>query len=94
MLFAKFKIVGHSMEPLIKNGEIVLVSNIFYLFKNPQIGDIVAFREIEKTLIKRVTQVKGKKYFLEGDNMEDSLDSRKFGLISKKNIIGKVFYKL
>ena len=82
------------MTPGIKNGETVLVSGIFYLFKNPQIGDIVAFREAEKILIKRITEVKDKEYFLEGDNNRDSLDSKNFGFILRENIIGKVIYKL
>ena len=94
LLLAKFKISGHSMTPGIKNGETVLVSGIFYLFKNPQIGDIVAFRKAEKILIKRITEVKDKEYFLEGDNNRDSLDSKNFGFILRENIIGKVIYKL
>jgi nickel-type superoxide dismutase maturation protease len=92
-LLAKFKIIGHSMQPQIKDSETVLVSNIFYWFKNPQIGDIVAFRKLGKILIKRITKIQNGKYFLVGDNQQDSLDSRKLGLISKEKIIGKVFYK-
>jgi signal peptidase I len=81
------------MIPGIKNGERVLVSSIFYWFKNPQIGDIVAVVSEGKVFIKRVTKTREDKYFLEGDNKEDSLDSRKFGFIAKENIIGKVIYK-
>jgi nickel-type superoxide dismutase maturation protease len=93
LLLAKFKVIGHSMEPTIKNGETVLVTSLFYWFKNPEIDDIVAFREAGKVLIKRVTDVSKEKYCLAGDNRQDSLDSRKFGLISKQKILGKVFYK-
>jgi nickel-type superoxide dismutase maturation protease len=89
----KFKVVGHSMEPVIKNGGTVLVSNLFYWFKKPSIGDIVAFRDTGKILIKRIKRIQGSKYFLTGDNQKDSIDSRQFGLISKREIIGKVFYK-
>ncbi len=94
MLLAKFRIIGHSMEPAIKNGEEVLVSNFFYWFKKPKIGDIVAFRDSEQILIKRITKISEGKYFLSGDNQGDSLDSRKLGLIAKRKIIGKVIYKL
>lgn len=93
LLFANFKIVGHSMEPEIKNGTTVLLSNIFYWFKKPKIGDIVAFRNAGKILIKRITKISKGKYFLEGDNQRDSLDSREFGLIARQKIIGKVIYK-
>jgi nickel-type superoxide dismutase maturation protease len=94
LLLAKFKIVGHSMEPTIRNGETVLVSNLFYSFKTPKIGDIVAFRGKDEALIKRITNINREKYFLEGDNQRDSLDSRTFGLISKQKILGKVIYKI
>ena len=81
------------MEPLIKNGNSVLVSGIIYWFKKPKIGDIVAVRKEGKVFIKRITKIKEKAYFLEGDNKQDSLDSRKFGYLLSKNIIGKVIYK-
>ena len=93
-LLAKFKIIGHSMEPQIKNGKSVLVSGISYWFKKPKIGDIVAVRKEEKVFVKRITKIKEKEYFLEGDNKQDSLDSREFGYILRRNIIGKVIYKL
>ena len=79
------------MQPILKNGDIVLVSNLLYLFKEPQINDIVAFKFNNKIVVKRISQIKDKQYFLMGDNLNDSLDSRKIGFISRKNILGKVF---
>ena len=81
------------MEPTVKNGGMVLVSNLLYLFQNPRIDDIVAVRDAGKVLIKRVTDTHNGNYFLTGDNKQDSLDSRKFGLVSKQKILGKVIYK-
>ncbi|HUD09365.1 MAG TPA: S26 family signal peptidase [Patescibacteria group bacterium] len=94
LLFAKLKVIGHSMEPAIRNGETVLASNIFYWFKKPRINDIVAFRSAGGISIKRITKINQEKYFLAGDNQQDSLDSRKFGLISRQKILGKVIYKV
>ncbi len=95
LVLARFKVIGHSMEPLIKNGAAVLVSNCPYWFKNPQINDIVAFKDKSgKVLVKRIAKVNNEKYFVEGDNNSDSLDSRSFGYISKKQIIGEMIYKL
>jgi nickel-type superoxide dismutase maturation protease len=95
LLLARFKIIGHSMEPQIKNGESVLVSNIPYWFKTPKINDIVAFKDNDgKVLIKRIIKIQNGKYFVEGDNKEDSLDSQKFGFISKDKIIGELIFKL
>jgi len=83
------------MEPLIKNGEQIIISYIPYWFKNPQINDIVAFKEkSDKVLLKRIIQIKSGKYFVKGDNQNDSLDSRNFGYISKKQILGEMIIKL
>jgi len=95
LLLVRFKIFGHSMEPQIKTGETVLVSNIPYWFKMPKIRDIVAFKDSTgKVLIKRISKIQKGKYSVEGDNKKDSLDSRRLGLISKNQIIGEIIYKL
>src|SRR6266581_1853828 len=87
--FLILKISGHSMEPAIKNGQTVLVNRLSYLFKQPKIKEIVAFKYGGKVLIKRITKRENGKYFLSGDNPNDSMDSRVFGLVAKRAIIGK-----
>ncbi len=94
MLLSKIRISGHSMEPFLKDNDMVLASGIFYRFINPSINDIVCFKFNNKILIKRITKIQNNKYFVKGDNSKDSLDSDEFGLIKKENILGKVFYKL
>ena len=43
------------MDPILKNGDTVLVSRIPYLFNKPKINDIVAFKEKNGgILIKRI----------------------------------------
>ncbi len=90
MLLSIFRVSGHSMEPTIIQGHFVMVSVIPYLFYNPQVGDIVVFQRNGKMLIKRVEKKEDAKYFLVGDNRNDSLDSRKIGLVDRQNILGKV----
>lgn len=81
------------MEPQIKNKSTVLVSGIEYLFNNPQINDIIAFKNLNgETLIKKITRKEKENYFVEGNNKKDSLDSNKFGMISKEQILGKIIY--
>lgn len=92
LLLSKFKVSGHSMEPAIKNEQHVLISKIPYFFSEPRIKEIVAFKKNQKILIKRIVKKTGKKYFLAGDNLKDSLDSRNFGFVSKNDILGKVIY--
>ena len=82
------------MEPSLLNNQIVFASSILFIFSKPKIGDIVVFKYKNKTYIKRATKINSYKYFLEGDNNKDSLDSRKVGWIKRKDIIGKVIYKI
>lgn len=80
------------MESTLLQGQSVLVSSIPFLFSKPKIGDIVAIRKSDKVFIKRITKIHGDKYFVSGDNKKDSLDSREFGFVEKKDILGKVVY--
>lgn len=84
------------MEPTLKENDLVIVSKMPYLFKKPQIDDIVAFRTKNKNtiLIKRIKSIKNDKYLVYGDNAKDSYDSNNFGELSKEQIIGKYIYKL
>lgn len=78
------------MIPTLKPDQEVIVSSLPYLFLEPKTGDIIAFREGEKFIVKRINLVKSNKYFVKGDNQKDSKD---YGWIEKNKIIGKVVYK-
>lgn len=84
------------MEPFIKNGQTVLASSIPYLFSKPKINDIVAFKEKNtgKIFIKRIIKNNGNKYFMKGDNKKDSVDSQEIGWVLRKEIVGKVIFKI
>lgn len=102
VLLKKFKVSGHSMEPTIRNGQEILVSSLPFLFSKPKTGNIIAFIAfsftrpgLAKLVVKRIKKINGDKYlnggkyFTKGDNESDS---REFGWIERKNIIGKVVY--
>jgi signal peptidase I len=91
MLLGKLVIQGHSMEPLFKTKDLVLVSSLPYLFKSPEVSDIVAFILKDKIMIKRIVKIEGSKIYVEGDNRKDSL---KVGKIVRKQILGKIIYKI
>jgi len=82
------------MLPTLRNGETVLINRLIYIFTKPNIGDIVAVKDPgdRKILIKRIVKISSRKYFVEGDNKEHSTDSRRFGMLSRKDIIGKMIY--
>lgn len=91
VILARFKIQGHSMLPTLKPNQEMLISSLPYFFSEPKTGDLVAFRSEGLYIIKRIKYAKSGEYKVEGDNKEDSKD---YGWINKKSIIGKVIYIL
>jgi signal peptidase I len=88
-LLLRFKVSGHSMIPAIKPGQEILVSSIPYWFKGPEVGQIIAFKDGNKFIVKRVRKIIGDRLQVAGDNKNDS---KNYGWIERENIIGKVIY--
>jgi len=61
-------VAGSSMNPTLKNGEKMLVSNLFY---SPQVGDVVVFKKDEydpnKALVKRIIATEGQEINIDFD---------------------------
>ncbi len=83
------------MSPFINESNIILVSFLPYLFKRPQINDIIILKHPDKNIkiIKRIRKIHNNKYFVIGDNIRKSTDSRVFGPIDKSLILSKVLFK-
>jgi len=95
---------GHSMEPAIQNGAVLVISRLRYgvrlplkrqyLFRwaQPKPGEVVVFYTPEGELaVKRCSALIGQGgFFAEGDNSPTSYDSRAYGPVPIDNIIGKV----
>lgn len=89
----RFRVSGESMLPLLQAGEEVLIDIAAYKQKLPEIGDLVVARHPNRPdliMIKRVTEINEKGYFLTGDNYNFSTDSRSFGVVKLEHIVGKV----
>ena len=90
----KYICEGKSMNPTLKDGEVVLVDRKAKI----EVGDIVVAKhpiEQNSEVVKRVERINDHgHYFLVGDNLQDSNDSRHFGAVSRKYIKGKVVARL
>ncbi len=85
----RVRVAGDSMLPILKNGDEVLVKP----GKSYQPGEIVVTRHPYKNIkiIKRITEFStGGKLFLRGDNPAEGSDSRTFGGVEEKDILGRV----
>lgn len=83
------------MNPTLKDGEIVLVDREA---ADIEAGDIViAKHPVEQIseVVKRVARINERgHYFLIGDNLEDSEDSRHYGAVTREYIKGKVVARM
>ena len=82
------------MAPTFSEDDNVLVSSLPLMFGKPKKGDVVVFEKYNRFYIKRIKKIKDEKYFLVGDNKKDSQDSRRFGSVTRKQIKGKVLFKI
>ena len=76
------------MYPYLKEGSIVLASNVLSVRK----GSIIIFKHQGIHKIKRVDKLKNKSLFVTGINQAESTDSRDFGWIDMATIQAVVFY--
>lgn len=61
-LFENYRVVGHSMDPTLADGQFVVVNKLLYRLQDPQRGDIIVFRERgddDRKLIKRIVGLPG-----------------------------------
>lgn len=88
------RVEGDSMLPTLKNGDGILIDQDAKI----GVGDIVLSKHPFKKsviLVKRVSEIdENGKYFLVGDNPSESTDSRTFGALSAKHILGKAVCRL
>jgi signal peptidase I len=91
MLFSLIRAEGHSMEPEIKNGSFFICSSIPYLFFKPKVGDTIIFKNNRKIIVKKIYKIEYRKIFTKGVNEKDSKD---FPAIGRKEILGKIIWKL
>ncbi len=105
-VFSAVRVSGISMLPTLQDEQIIFVNKMAYWKNAPQNGDIVIVREPIDNIqvVKRIVGTPGTaitiedktfilkedEYYIEGDNRDNSIDSRAYGPIRSERIIGKV----
>ncbi|KAG7188917.1 hypothetical protein KM043_008518 [Ampulex compressa] len=100
--------VGNSMEPTLKDRDMLLVECISIKYGNFKKGDVIICKcpvNPDRYICKRVIGLAGDKVdggivvpvghvWLQGDNTNNSLDSRLFGPVPLGLLRGRVFFKI
>jgi nickel-type superoxide dismutase maturation protease len=82
-------VAGRSMEPTLLAGDRLLVGR----FGRPRVGDVVALRDPaddRRVIVKRIAAIRRQEFYVTGDNLEASVDSRVFGSVPRTALLGKV----
>ncbi len=94
----RFRVEDDSMRPELEPGDYVLVNRWAYKFRPPAKGDLVVVRDpetLDRFLVKRVSDIPDAGQIrVAGDNANRSRDSRTFGPIDLREIVGKVWIRL
>jgi len=91
-VFKILSVSGYSLYPLLKEGERVFCIKVFS-FTSLKTSNIVLFhKKPQGLMIKQIKSIEHDQYFVQGTNV-DSIDSRDFGTISKKEIQYKLLFK-
>ena len=90
---AAVRIVGPSMEQHLRNGDVHLVA----LRSRVKTGDVVLLSHPNRPdllTVKRIVRREEDGWWVEGDNLDESTDSRHFGAVPEDLIRGRIVLRL
>ena len=94
MFFWPARVDGNSMAPTLQHGDQVITSRFLANFGTLNVGDIVLVQVEDRTVIKRIADILDDgTYFVLGDNLLTSVDSRHFGPVENRHILAKIIFK-
>lgn len=91
----RYRVSGPSMQPTLKAGTEILVDCRLRARSSIRVGDVIYMRhpiDSATRMIKRVVAYDAPtgRYTVHGDNPSQSTDSRSFGAIGQKHVLGRV----
>ena len=92
MVLTLIAVEGHSMRPALEPGDRLLVVRR----RRYRVGDVVALpdpREPSRIVVKRVAQIEGDRLVVHGDAPASSTDSRAFGPVPARSVIGRALLR-
>jgi len=87
MIFFR-RVVGDSMKPTLHDGQLVFAHHV----RSFRPGQVVVAHIDSREVIKRIYRVENGRVFLQGDNPEQSTDSRDYGSVVDTMIVGTVIW--
>jgi signal peptidase I len=99
---SRYVVDGPSMEPAYRPGDRLIVNRLAYLRRPPAVGDVVVLRDPDdgdRLLIKRIApppngdRPGATHVWVLGDNAPESRDSRAFGFVDRRRVVGKAWLR-
>jgi nickel-type superoxide dismutase maturation protease len=87
------RIIGPSMEPALRNGEVYLARRKTRL----QVGDVIVARHPQRNellTVKRIVRREPSGWWVEGDSVHGSNDSRDFGVVPDQLVQAKIVCRI
>jgi len=103
----RYVVEGRSMLQAFAPGDRVLAEGLTYRLRSPRVGDVVVVERDGRLDLKRVAAAPGAsvtvrgepdflahdEWFVLGDNLSESTDSRELGPVKRRDIVGRAWFR-